>query len=151
LEKIAPEGIAPGALYTAWILFGFAIVSVIISFRLSQAALDHEIAWLDSAWTAVQKRETQLPQRLPNRYRAFTRVNNIASGVLFVGGIVFLAWFAASNWPSRRISSGKIPEPLEIEIKGQIVPKDYASDPHAARMTETSTPSAAKGQEPKKR
>jgi len=120
LEKLAPEASRTAELYASWIFFGAAILSVIVSFLLSQIAMDHEIAWLDRTWQAVERGEVQPPPRLTNRRKQWTRIVNLASGILFVLGIAMLVGFAASNWPPPTRKQTTVTKPLHIEISGEI-------------------------------
>lgn len=122
VEKIAPEPTAPTALYISWICFGFAILAVVISFLLSQAAMDREIRWVDEAWDAVNAEKTELPPRRSNRHTFLTRAVNLSSGALFVAGIGALIFFGGRNWP-RRVDARRIEaRPLQLELRGEIMP-----------------------------
>jgi len=126
VEKVAPTPICPGLLYTSWSAFGFAVISVIVSFIVSQEAFKNEITALDALWNAVNKRETTMPERVVNRHTTATRRLNMASGSLFVLGIVFLVLFGASNWPAAKdATKGTIsPTSFKIEITGTTMPNN---------------------------
>jgi hypothetical protein len=120
LEKLAPHPAHTWVLYVSWILFGSAILSVIVSFALSQAAIDHEIAWIDATWAAVELRQTQPPPRLANRRRLWTKLVNIASGGLFVLGIASLVAFASANWPPPAEGRSRIDTTPKFEKRSTI-------------------------------
>lgn len=122
IEKLAPIPAAPWLLYTAWSFFGLAVLSVVLSFLVSQEAFQNEIEWVDASWEAVKSGETEPPERRPNRYTAQTRKLNFASGSLFVLGIVFFVLFGAFNWPQKKEASKITTTPIKIEISGEVMP-----------------------------
>jgi hypothetical protein len=83
VEKIAPTPLCPWLLYASWSTFGFAVISVIVSFLVSQQAFQNEIEAVDALWNAVNNRETKMPQRVVNQHTTATRRLNPASGTLF--------------------------------------------------------------------
>jgi hypothetical protein len=117
LEKLAPHPAHTWLLYASWILFGTAILSVIVSFALSQAAIDYEIAWIDATWAAVESKQTQPPPRLANSRQVWTKAVNIASGGFFVLGIATLVAFAAANWPPPAQNPSRIGTSKRIDIR----------------------------------
>jgi hypothetical protein len=124
VEKIAPEPSVPFVLYVSWSCFALAILSVVVSFLLSQAAMDREIEWIDDAWNAVNVGSTEHPPRVANRDALLTRGVNLASGGLFVAGIVSLGFFGSQNWPRHRETRTMESKPLRIEITGEIMPTE---------------------------
>lgn len=137
LEKLAPQPVHAALLYSSWSLFGAAILAVIVSFALSQAAMDHEIAWLDATWTAVENRQSQPPPRSSNRRLLVTKVVNLLAGSLFILGIATLVGFAASNWPPPALRS-TITRPLKVTISGELAPTSISmSSPQPNTATAT--------------
>lgn len=126
VEKIAPEPIVPFALYISWSFFALAILSVVVSFLLSQAAMDREINWIDEAWDAVTAGNAELPPRAVNRHSRLTRSVNLASGGLFVAGVMSLIFFGSQNWPRRNQTRTMEVRPVTIEIRGEVMPNRIA-------------------------
>jgi len=126
VEKITPSPLYPWLLYASWIFFGLAVIAVIASFLFSQQAFQNEISYLDSVWNAVNKRESEMPQRVVNRHTTATRRLNMASGSMFVAGIVFLVLFGATNWPSKQEerTSTITPSSFKIEVTGTAMPEN---------------------------
>jgi hypothetical protein len=145
VEKIAPEPSVPFVLYVSWSCFALAILAVIVSFLLSQAAMDREIEWIDDAWSAVNAGKTEHPPRVTNRHALLTRGVNLTSGGLFVAGIISLVLFGSQNWPRRSETRSMESKPLRIEITGEIMPNRVATITTQTTSTDTrgNTPAAA--------
>jgi hypothetical protein len=133
VEKIAPAPSVPWLLYVAWSFFGFAVLSVIISFLVSHDAFQLEIDAVDAKLAALREAEERAargeistegpkPTAGRNRFTAYTRKINFASGGLFVGGIVFFVLFGIFNWPAKKDGSKIAEKPIKIEITGEMMP-----------------------------
>lgn len=153
VEKIAPVPVAPWLLYSAWGGFGLAILSVVLSFVWSQKAFQNEIDWVDASWAAVKEGKTEPPERRANRYTRITEGLNLAAGLLFVAGFVFLVFFGGTNWPAPRkaepTANGK---QVKIEITGEVqyaqVPTSPLLPPIPIPPTQTTTSGAAPAAQP---
>jgi hypothetical protein len=121
VEKIAPNPFAPWLLYGSWTCFGLAVLSVVVSFVVSQMAFDNEITYVDASWAAVVG-QTDPPEKRANRYTEHTDKLNLVSGGMFVCGIVFFVLFGVCNWPAKKEASTLRGTPIKIEITGEMMP-----------------------------
>ena len=99
-ERIAPSPVHPWLMYSSWIAFGLAVVSVVASFVVSQVAIENELVYIDIVHRAVTD-DSDIPAYRVNRHTELTKVFNISSGVMFIFGIGFLVAFGMANWPLR--------------------------------------------------
>jgi hypothetical protein len=148
VEKIAPVPVAPWLLYCAWGGFGLAILSVILSFVVSQKAFQNEIDWVDASWEAVKAGKTEPPERRANRYTKITEGLNLAAGLLFLAGFVFLVFFGGWNWPApKKAEPAANGNQVRIELTGEVryaqTPAKPLLPPGPIPPTQTSTSGTA--------
>lgn len=72
-------------LLTAWILWGISILSILFSFYFSNLALRKAVDQLDKG------------DQPSNWYDTITAVLNVAGGVLFLLGVIFIVVFVSFN------------------------------------------------------
>ncbi|QQG66071.1 hypothetical protein [Desulfobulbus oligotrophicus] len=80
-------------LITSWISFGLAIVSTLVSFRLSQLAINRQLKYAEKYY--LDKEDEYLKKE--NRLAKYTEYLNYTSGIFFVAGIVTTILFVSIN------------------------------------------------------
>ena len=95
LQYIAPEPILAPALFAAWLGFIGSLVTMLASLLTSQCALRQLRELIDARYCSngqsVQQKEG---------YATATKYLNVASIILFVGGVISLAIFSMANMPT---------------------------------------------------
>ena len=85
-------------LVISWSLFAAAIISTLLSFRISQGALTLGLSYAGEKFL-LHKSEGELKdlKEQMDRKRRNTRISNLLSGIFFVTAIVLLMLFFAMN------------------------------------------------------
>lgn len=89
IRQIAPNPVEIWSIIVAWSAFGASLISILLSFWFSQRAFHRAEKVLDT-----QNEEDRLES---NWWDYVTTALNVISVFSFVAGVVFLAYFAASN------------------------------------------------------
>jgi hypothetical protein len=80
-------------LVTSWVCFAAAIVSTLVSFLMSQAAVDAQLRIAEDYY--LRGNEAALER--PNRWSAVTLYLNLGSALFFVAAVVLTVMFVALN------------------------------------------------------
>lgn len=152
LENIAPNPREDTLwlLGVAWLCFIASLFVVLLSFLFSQWACDRQHSIIDNlyaGWQAVEEEK--------NPFRTWTHRLNLASYVLFVGAVSFLAAFSWTNLARETDSMADqqrsqyirtIAEPNKIK-GGQVPPKAPVTTTTTTSLeTKPKTPSRPKGE-----
>ena len=135
-------------LYIAWICFGFAIISTILSLMASQSGLDKQLKIAECYY--LENNEDALEEK--NFYSGVTRFLNKISGFLFITAIISVIVFSILNFDSKTKKKGDCKMQKNIIMNdGQSIPKIQkvekskgASIPSIQPAPQTQTPPATK-------
>jgi small-conductance mechanosensitive channel len=95
IKDIVPLKIAQNIwlLRASWWLFGFSIISTLVSFAASQCGISRQLKYAEEYY--LNKKDEYLKKR--NYPAILTDCLNYSSGILFIAAIIFTIMFVSSN------------------------------------------------------
>lgn len=95
-DLLGPGTHSMSCIVAAWICWTVSVVSVLISYFVSQIALDGAIAAIDTGL---------LPAKPGGRFATATKILNAAAGMFFLAGLIMFIIFITQNMEALNVKS----------------------------------------------